>query len=97
MPQQAMARLVGIMGGPKHQPPYPKAECGKLHVRFDERDLETETRWVTQTPPSPTGLSTTVLPTHRTGREPIITCLMLIMLCVNLRKSLRPLHTAMFR
>jgi IS4 transposase len=27
-----------------------KPDAGKLHVRFDERDMETETRSITQTP-----------------------------------------------
>jgi hypothetical protein len=37
--------------GERINPPLvPKPNAGKLHVRFDERDLETETRSITQTP-----------------------------------------------
>jgi hypothetical protein len=42
MLKRTMARPVGVMGGRPHQPPLvQKPNAGKLHVRFDERDLET--------------------------------------------------------
>ena len=43
MPKRTRARPAGVLGGRKHQPPLSESRMqGKPHVRFDERDLETE-------------------------------------------------------
>jgi hypothetical protein len=44
----------------------------------------------------PIGLSTSMLSKHRTGREPGVTCLVLMTVSFDLGKGLRPLQTEMF-
>ena len=50
MPKRTMARPAGAWVGDRISPLVRKPNAGKLHVRFDERDLETETGSIPQTP-----------------------------------------------